>query len=96
MPTLSPDEVVALMEARWDMALKQSARRKADLASGLRFDVLTRDGFRCCYCGRTPQDHGVALHVDHVVPRAKGGGETLDNLVTACLDCNLGKSDKRI
>jgi hypothetical protein len=34
----------------------------------------------------------VVLHVDHVAPEALGGASTPDNLVTACADCNLGKS----
>jgi hypothetical protein len=58
---------------------------------GLRFLVLQRDGFRCRYCGRTADE--VKLHADHVVPRAKGGQDTFDNLVAACSDCNLGKRD---
>jgi len=57
----------------------------------LRMQVLTRDGYRCCACGRTSAD--VELHVDHVVPVSKGGKDTLENLQTLCKDCNLGKSD---
>jgi hypothetical protein len=59
----------------------------------LRFIVLARDGFRCQYCGGTPQD-GYVLHVDHRVPRSKGGETKASNLVTACLLCNAGKADK--
>jgi 5-methylcytosine-specific restriction endonuclease McrA len=32
------------------------------------------------------------LTCDHVVPVSRGGSSTLDNLVTACLACNLAKS----
>lgn len=56
-----------------------------------RFEVFKRDGFRCRYCGRTPVD--CLLEVDHVVPKAKGGTDGAVNLVTACQDCNRGKSD---
>lgn len=56
-----------------------------------RFEILKRDGFRCRYCGANSVD--VLLHVDHVVPRAGGGSDDPENLVTACSDCNLGKSD---
>lgn len=61
--------------------------------NGLRFRVLARDDFRCVYCGRTPKNDGVVLEVDHVYPKSKGGKDTMDNLVTACRDCNQGKKD---
>jgi len=57
----------------------------------LRFSILRRDGWQCKYCGRTPAD-GVKLHVDHIVAKARGGLDNPDNLITACVDCNLGKS----
>lgn len=60
----------------------------------LRFSVLTRDGYRCRYCGRDATT--AVLHLDHIFPRAAGGADTEDNLVTACSDCNLGKSDRLI
>ena len=64
---------------------------KGGVPKGLRFRILRRDGFRCTYCGRTPQNDGVQLHVDHVKPRVAGGSNEETNLVTACRDCNLGK-----
>jgi len=62
------------------------------LSKRRRFAVLRRDGFACRYCGSTVED-GVALHVDHVIARSRGGSDDSENLVTACSDCNLGKSD---
>jgi 5-methylcytosine-specific restriction endonuclease McrA len=35
----------------------------------------------------------VALEVDHVVPRANGGTNDIENLAAACVECNAGKSD---
>lgn len=32
--------------------------------------------------------------IDHIVPVAKGGGNDEDNLCTACVPCNQGKSDR--
>jgi len=58
----------------------------------LRFEILRRDDFCCQYCGRSAKE-GVALHLDHVVPKSKGGVFEPSNLVTACLGCNLGKRD---
>lgn len=61
------------------------------LSKRTRFEVFKRDAFTCQYCGRTPPD--VVLHCDHIEPVAEGGGDEITNLVTACIDCNLGKSD---
>lgn len=67
-------------------------KTKDCLPQGLRFDVFRRDEFTCRYCGRSsPQ---VVLHADHIKPRSKGGEDTMDNLVTACTDCNYGKRAK--
>ena len=51
-----------------------------------------RDNFTCQYCGRTPKDN-VILHVDHIIPKSKGGKNTVDNLITSCVYCNMGKRD---
>src|SRR3990167_7403092 len=57
----------------------------------VRFRIFDRDGFRCRYCGRSPRDDGVKLHLDHVEQRILNGTDMDENLVTACQDCNLGK-----
>lgn len=51
--------------------------------------VLARDEHRCQYCGRRAP--GPQLSLDHVVPRSRGGGTTWDNVVCACLQCNVKK-----
>jgi 5-methylcytosine-specific restriction endonuclease McrA len=60
----------------------------------MRFEVLQRDNYRCVYCGRGADV--TALHVDHVEARSNGGGTELNNLVTACFDCNIGKSARAL
>lgn len=60
------------------------------LSKKIRFEVFKRDGFRCAYCGKTPPD--ALLEVDHIVPKAEGGPDDINNLITACFDCNRGKS----
>lgn len=55
-----------------------------------RKNILRRDGHRCQYCGRTD----VGLTVDHVVPKARGGEESWENLVCACVRCNNKKGDR--
>lgn len=60
---------------------------------GIRWQVFDRDDFRCVACGKSAHD-GVLLHVDHIIPRSKGGTNTIDNYQTLCNECNLGKSNK--
>jgi 5-methylcytosine-specific restriction endonuclease McrA len=61
--------------------------------SGLRqrFFILSKTNFKCFYCGRGTQE--VSLQIDHIIPRAKGGIDNLENLIPACVECNIGKSD---
>jgi hypothetical protein len=70
-----------------------TAGQKNSIPSGLRYEVLKRDGGRCVLCGNSKKD-GVKLHVDHILPRSKGGKDTLDNLQTLCQPCNLGKGNR--
>ena len=63
------------------------------MTDSLRYDILWRDGYKCQICGITAKD-GAKLHVDHIIPIAKGGKTVPDNLQTLCERCNLGKSDK--
>ena len=57
----------------------------------LRFEIFKRDDFKCVYCGRGAKE--VVLEIDHVNPCALGGNSNIENLVTACKDCNIGKRD---
>lgn len=60
----------------------------------LRFKVLLRDNFKCCYCGASPaKNPNIVLHVDHILPWSKGGETVIENLQTACSTCNLGKNN---
>lgn len=69
------------------------AERQA-ISKKMRFEVFRRDSFTCQYCGKQSPD--VVLHVDHIKPVSKGGKNTLLNLITSCIDCNLGKSDREL
>jgi hypothetical protein len=37
---------------------------------------------------------GATFHVEHVMPRRRGGDTALENLAWACPGCNLGKADR--
>ncbi len=55
-----------------------------------RKNILRRDGHRCQFCGRGD----IALTVDHVIPSSRGGEDTWENLVCACVRCNNRKGDR--
>ena len=82
----------------YEWACKRAARDEAiaepsrvSIPARLRFTVLSEAGFRCFYCGRSPQQDQVRLAVDHVLPVSKGGTNDRTNLRAACFDCNAGK-----
>lgn len=68
---------------------KQKKPIRKPIGKKLRFEVFKRDFFTCQYCGAHPPS--VVLHVDHIVAVASGGGNDIDNLLTSCSCCNLGK-----
>lgn len=56
----------------------------------VRYEVFRRDNNRCRYCGATAPE--TPMTIDHAVPTALGGSDDPSNLVTACRDCNAGKT----
>ncbi len=60
------------------------------ISKRVRFEVFKRDKFTCQYCGKRPPE--VTLEADHILPKCEGGPDAIDNLTTACHDCNRGKS----
>lgn len=55
-----------------------------------RRNIFHRDSHSCQYCGYT----GEQLTLDHVIPRSRGGLDTWENLVTACVSCNVRKGNR--
>ncbi|MEQ9359841.1 HNH endonuclease [Coleofasciculus chthonoplastes] len=56
--------------------------------------VRQRANFLCEYCHASEQWQYVAFTIEHIIPLAKNGAETLDNLALACFHCNRKKSDR--
>ena len=52
----------------------------------IRAKVIARDNGICQYCGEPGNE------ADHVVARARGGDDSLENLVCCCRRCNNRKS----
>jgi 5-methylcytosine-specific restriction endonuclease McrA len=55
-----------------------------------RKNILRRDAYKCAYCGRSD----LPLTIDHIIPKAKGGSESWENLVCACTNCNNRKGSR--
>jgi 5-methylcytosine-specific restriction enzyme A len=66
------------------------ARGRGDVKTGrwkrLRLQVLERDRYECQIAG--PRCTGQATAVDHIMPFAYGGDDSLGNLRAACRMCN--------
>jgi 5-methylcytosine-specific restriction endonuclease McrA len=58
--------------------------------------LFARDSYACQYCGRLRSElkGRQFLTRDHVVPVSRGGGNTWDNVVTSCSNCNNRKGDR--
>ncbi len=55
-----------------------------------RRNIFYRDAQTCQYCNYSGDD----LTLDHVHPRSRGGGDSWENLVTACVRCNVKKGNR--
>lgn len=63
-----------------------------DFSSNDKEEIFRRDNYKCVNCGRGEKD-GVELCADHIIPKDKGGTNTIDNGQTLCTECNLIKKN---
>lgn len=79
----------ANVERGRELARHRSASRRARIpatATALAEYMTELLALPCAYCGAT-----VDMTVDHVVPLARGGTHSAENLVAACRPCNSSK-----
>ncbi|HEX9757674.1 MAG TPA: HNH endonuclease [Nitrospiria bacterium] len=57
-----------------------------------RANIFLRDRYSCQYCKKRFRTEDLTF--DHVVPIARGGKKTWENIVTACIRCNNKKSGR--
>lgn len=100
---LSNDEKAALLQlcdARLTEYLDKRGRyiwEHRTLSDGyvpgsVRYEVLKRARYRCELCGA--HEEQAAMHVDHIIPRARGGSDDVSNFQALCITCNTNKRDK--
>ena len=63
---------------------------RSHIPAGVEWRVIKKAKGRCKDCGCTAED-GFKMHIDHIVPLAKGGTNAFDNLCLRCERHNLGK-----
>jgi holliday junction DNA helicase RuvB len=67
---------------------KESDNERQAIPSEIRREVWCRDGGKCVKCGSREN-----LEYDHIIPVAKGGGNTARNIELLCESCNRSKRD---
>jgi hypothetical protein len=55
-------------------------------------EVRARADDVCEYCLLPQKSQEATFHIDHIVPRSRGGATELDNLALACTTCSLRKA----
>ena len=55
-----------------------------------RKNIIKRDSHTCQYCGA----RFGPVTIDHVIPKVRGGEDTWENLVCACVKCNNKKGNR--
>lgn len=76
------------------MAGRKAGQGHHWITDSTRLAIYHRDGFRCAYCGRGAEEHGVGLSLDHIVACELGGDNSPSNLITCCTHCNSSKQHK--
>lgn len=79
----SKDRVRRYRDRRKDLGVSANGYIK------YREEIYARDGYACVYCGSAEN-----LCIDHTLPTLLGGGDEMDNLATACKQCNSGKAGR--
>tara|TARA_R100000278_G_C5429190_1_gene149475 strand:+ start:107 stop:598 length:492 start_codon:yes stop_codon:yes gene_type:complete len=76
------------------IVLKNIVKFRFTTISCNRQNIVWRDNNQCQYCGNYfPTDK---LTMDHVIPKSRGGKNTWENLVAACMKCNQKKGCRTV
>lgn len=67
-------------------------RALEDFTPAQKVYILERDGYKCVQCGRGKAE-SMELHIDHIVPKDKGGKATIENGQILCSQHNFIKKN---
>src|SRR3972149_4181412 len=63
-----------------------------DFPEDVKQEIFKKDNYRCVVCG-SGRENGVEICADHIIPKDKGGTNTLENGQTLCAKHNLIKKN---
>lgn len=94
---LTPITSIALETAKFDtQKLENHAIKGVEYQQGRMYGyvdkkayLLEREQGCCIYCGTHVSES--KMEIEHVIPKSKGGADSLNNLVLACSSCNQAK-----
>ena len=81
---------------RTHYANRRARKRAAHIETVDYQEIYQRDNWTCQLCGVDLKDRPGEIHVDHIVPLARGGLHYRANLWTTCQTCNLSKGAKLV
>lgn len=82
------DKLIAYIENK---KMASTSKRNKGIKRKDRQYILDTNDNKCSICGRRFDKK--YLHIDHIVPLAKGGRNEISNLQILCVECNLKKKD---
>ena len=90
--TLCEQKLAEYLEKRGEFIWQHRRKSTGYISGTLKYEVLKRARFRCELCGVSADV--MALEVDHIIPRNKGGSDDISNLQALCYSCNAMKRDR--
>lgn len=88
---LCDERLQAFVGKRGEAIWRHRGAGREYLPGSIRYQVLKRAKYRCELCGA--HEDQIALHVDHIIPKARGGSDDLSNFQALCMTCNTNKRD---
>jgi diadenosine tetraphosphate (Ap4A) HIT family hydrolase len=88
---LCRDKIDDFIKGRGDAIWGHRRPDSGYVSGSIRYQVLKRAKYRCELCGA--HEGQAAFHIDHIIPRSKGGTDALSNFQCLCITCNTNKRD---
>jgi predicted restriction endonuclease len=67
-------------------------KKQENFTAAQKIIILERDKYKCVVCGKGKRE-GTELHVDHIIPKDKGGKAVIENGQTLCSQHNFLKKN---